>query len=220
MNLHSQEINEISKALALVQGEIRAAQKDGANPHFKSKFASLHSHWEACRSILSKNGLAVTQLTDILEDGRDVLVTMLMHSSGQWLRSSMVLKPVKNDPQGMGSCLSYARRYMLSAIVGTTSDDDDDDAESAQGRGKTVPSPAPFVAKPATNTINANQSNMLQQLEARLPGSEKIALAGWIKNCFGVESLNQLPESAFEKVLDGLSKKLAQQREINETLNA
>ena len=220
MNLHSDQINEIASALSKAQGEFKAAPKDGANPHYKSKFSTLHSHWEACRSILTKNGLTVTQLTNIMEDGKNMLVTMLCHSSGQWFKSSMILKPVKDDPQGMGSCLTYARRYMLSAIVGTTSDDDDDDCEVGVGRGKTVPSPAPFVAKPATNTINANQSNMLQQLEARLPGSEKIALAGWIKNCFGVESLNQLPESAFEKVLDGLSKKLAQQREINETLNA
>ena len=214
MNLHSEQINEISKALALAQGEINAAKKDGENPHFRSKFSTLNSHWEVCRAVLSKNGLAVTQLTNILEDGRDVLVTILSHSSGQWFKSSMVLKPVKSDPQGMGSCLSYARRYMLSAIVGTTSDDDDDDAEAALGRGKTIPSPAPFVAKPANyNPINANQALMLVQLEAKLPGSEKGAFANWIKAYFGCDSLNQLPESAFEKVLDGLRKKLSQVKE-------
>lgn len=211
MGLHSEQINEISKALSLAQGEIKAAQKDGANPHFKSKFSTLHSHWEACRSILSKNGLAVTQLADVLEDGRDVLVTMLMHSSGQWLRSCMVLKPVKADPQGMGSCLSYARRYMLSAIVGTTSDDDDDDAEAAQGRGKTAP--APFVPKQNFKPVNANQSHMLEQLKVKLSAADQVGMMGWIKTNFGADSLAQLPEVAFEKVLDGLSKKLASVKE-------
>jgi len=210
---HSESINELATALSKAQGEMQAAIKDSVNPFFKSKYADLGSVWDAARPVLSKNGLCVMQTTEMLGD-KIIMVTTLAHTSGQWMKSFLPLNPSKNDSQGVGAAITYLRRYSLSALVGVVCDDEDD-GETAVGRGKTVPSPAPFVAKPATNTINANQFNMLQQLEARLPGSEKIALAGWIKNCFGVESINQLPESAFEKVLDGLSKKLAQVKEAN-----
>jgi hypothetical protein len=212
MNLHSEQINEISTALSKAQGEIKAAQKDGTNPHFKSKFSTLHSHWEACRPILSKNGLAVTQLANMLEDGRDVLVTILSHSSGQWFKSSMVLKPVKNDPQGMGSCLSYARRYMLSAIVGTTSDDDDDDAEAASGRGKDtkpVPKPAKVEASPeAIKIVDANQALELLTLRLKLDSPDRKLFDDWVVKTYMINSLEYLPESGYDKVLLILRKKV------------
>jgi len=206
MNLHSENINEISSALAKVQGEIKAAQKDGANPHFKSKFSSLNSHWEVCREVLSKNGLTVTQLPSITEDGKNVLVTMLCHSSGQWFKSCMILKPVKDDPQGMGSCLTYARRYMLSSIVGTTSDDDDD-GEEASGRtnGKTKPENQ-NLPKP-TKLVTSSEAHELIRLRSSLKEDDRIALDKWIKTSYDVEELDNLPESAFDKVHMILKKK-------------
>jgi len=123
--IHSENINEISTALSKMQGELKSVQKDGENPHFRSKFSTLNSHWDVCRETLSKNGLSISQVASFLPDGKSILVSILSHSSGQWFKSYYPLNPVKNDPQGMGSCLTYARRYMLSAMVGTSSDDDD-----------------------------------------------------------------------------------------------
>jgi len=206
MNLHSENINEISAALAKVQGDIKAAQKDGANPHFKSRFASLNSHWDVCREVLSKNGLTVTQLPSLTEDGRNMLVTMLCHSSGQWFKSCMILKPVKDDPQGMGSCLTYARRYMLSAIVGTTSDDEDDDGEGASGRtnGKSKTAPT----KSNEPMITPSEAHELMRLRLSLKEDQKTALDGWIKKTYDVEELAFLPISAYEKVSLILNKKV------------
>lgn len=128
----SEQINELSAALAKAQGEIKGALKDSSNPFFKSTYADLGSVWDACRGPLSKNGLAIIQVPDFTEAGNMVLYTMLTHSSGQYIQSSYLIIPVKNDPQGMGSAISYARRYSLAAMVGIYQVDDDGNVASCK----------------------------------------------------------------------------------------
>jgi len=130
----SENINELATALAKAQGEITGALKDSANPFFKSKYADLASCWDACRAALSKNGLAVTQFPTTDPTGT-YLVTSLLHSSGQWMRSSLVVEPKDGTPQAMGSALTYARRYALTAIVGVAQVDDDGNAASGRSNG-------------------------------------------------------------------------------------
>jgi len=139
MNEQSQEIGELAAALALAQGEITGALKDSANPFFKSKYADLASVWDACRASLSKNGLAVIQVASTGDSGAAVVTTTLAHKSGQWMRGSIALLPVKSDPQGMGSAYTYARRYALAAMVGVAQIDDD--ANAASGKVGTVVDP-------------------------------------------------------------------------------
>lgn len=123
----SESINEISAALAKAQGQIENAIKDSSNPFFKSKYADLTSVWAACRKQLSENGLSVIQSPEESSHGISV-VTMLCHSSGQWIRSkySMPCDSSKLTPQVIGSAITYARRYALSAMVGIAPHDDDD----------------------------------------------------------------------------------------------
>lgn len=134
----SENIGELATALSKAQAQIHAAEKDSKNPFFKSSYASLTSVWDAAREPLTKNGLCVIQTTSVIE-GRMFLVTTLAHTSGQWIRGEYLLNPNKDDPQGMGSATTYARRYSLSAIVGITQSDDD--AESATDRQKTYAAP-------------------------------------------------------------------------------
>lgn len=131
MNQMSEQISELCKALSKVQGELHGAVKDSNNPFYKSKYADLQSVWEACRESLCKNGFSVSQVVKT-SDGVCVLVSYLLHSSGQWISSEYPLHPVKDDPQGFGSCVTYARRYSLAALVGVYQVDDD--AESAMNR--------------------------------------------------------------------------------------
>lgn len=131
----SAEINELAIALALAQGEIKHAVKDANNPFFKSKYAALPDVINASRPFLSKQGLSVVQMTDFDHEGRTFLITQLNHKSGQWMRSWYPINPVKNDPQGLGSAITYARRYSYSCITGVVASDEDDDGEKAQGRG-------------------------------------------------------------------------------------
>lgn len=133
--LTSDTINELTTALAKAQGEITGALKESANPFFKSKYADLASCWDACRGPLSKNSLAVFQAAETTEHGL-VLTTTLAHGSGQWMRSTLGVNPKDDTPQAMGSALTYARRYALTAIVGIAQVDDDGNA--ASGRPTTV----------------------------------------------------------------------------------
>ena len=134
MTEQSQTINALASALSKAQGQITGALKDSSNPFFKTKYADLASVWDACRDQLSANGLCVIQTLSNKED-QIVVVTTLAHSSGEWIRGELAVKPVKSDPQGIGSAITYARRYTLAAIVGVAQIDDD--AEAAMGRKDT-----------------------------------------------------------------------------------
>ena len=121
---HSEKIDELGAALSKAQGILEAAKKDSNNPFFKSKYADLASVWESCRAALSSNGLSIVQSPEESDSGIAV-VTMMLHSSGQWIRSRYTMPVSKVDAQAVGSAITYARRYSLAAFVGVAPDDDD-----------------------------------------------------------------------------------------------
>lgn len=129
----SENITELVKALINIQPLLKPAIKDKTNPFFRSKYADLAGVWESCRDLLKDNKLAVSQVCGIDANG-SYLETVLMHESGQWISGKYPLRAVKaDDPQALGSAMTYARRYNLAAILGVVTDDDDD-AEGAMGR--------------------------------------------------------------------------------------
>ena len=121
----SPTIGALAAALAKAQGAMKSAAKDSVNPHFKSKYADLASVWDACREPLSSNGLAVVQRVSSSPAGV-VLTTMLLHSSGEWIRDRATFPVVQQTAQAYGSAITYARRYALAAMVGVAPDEDDD----------------------------------------------------------------------------------------------
>ncbi len=148
----SEKINELAAALAKAQGAIKGAVKDSTNPHFRSSYADLASVWEACRSALTENNLAIVQTPHTDEAGNCHIVTMMTHASGQWIRDTFSLPPTKADPQGYGSAITYMRRYALAAIVGVAPEDDDGNAASAgTDNGKPAPRQQAKKAAPAQN---------------------------------------------------------------------
>ena len=138
MNTQSENIADLAIALSKAQAENGTVHKDAKNPFFKSNYASLAQVWETVRPALTANGLSVVQLPSHDESGYYV-ESMLIHSSGQWIKSRLYMKPVKEDPQGIGSLISYARRYALQSLVMVCSDDLDDDGEMAMGRSSVAP---------------------------------------------------------------------------------
>jgi len=116
----SEQIDELAAALAAAQGMMENAVMNRVNPHFKSKYADLAAVLSAARKPLSANGLAIVQTI-----GDGVLHTRLLHTSGQWIASEHPL-PMAGRPQEIGSALTYARRYSLSALIGIAADEDDD----------------------------------------------------------------------------------------------
>ena len=153
----SDSIDKIAPALVKAQGELKHALKDSTNPHFKSKYADLGSVWAAVKPALMKHELAALQDCGALENHVSV-GTRIIHSSGQWLAFDPVIIPLsKKDAQGVGSALTYARRYSLSAALGVVADEDDDGNAASNGNGKAdaqaEPPPvknAPGVAKART----------------------------------------------------------------------
>jgi len=126
MNEMSDQIAELATALAKAQAAITPAVKDKVNPGFRSRYADLASVWEACRAALTSNGLSVVQLPLDRHDGCASLRTVLLHTSGQYLATTVSARLVKDDAQGLGSALTYLRRYSLAAMVGVVADEDDD----------------------------------------------------------------------------------------------
>lgn len=126
---HSTNLDALAAALTEAQKEIEGAAKDKFNPGYKSKYADLSSVMDACKPALSKNGFAIIQGAEPSDTGTLCLTTMLLHKSGQWISGTMTLPLAKQDPQGYGSALTYARRYGLAAIAGVCPEDDD--AQSA-----------------------------------------------------------------------------------------
>ena len=129
----SDSIAALAAALSKAQSAMTGAKKDSVNPHFKSRYADLASIWDACREPLTKNGLSVIQMPGKDETGY-YLETVLAHSSGEFVSCKLHINPVKDDPQGLGSSITYARKYGLAAIAGIAPDDSDDDGEAAMGR--------------------------------------------------------------------------------------
>lgn len=122
----SEQINEIASALSRAQHTMRVAAFDSKNPHFKSNYASFTSVVAAVREPLTSNGIAFIQSVVTLPTGL-MVVTRLMHSSGQWIETDGPMIPVaKNDAHGAMSASTYAKRGSLSVALSLPADDDDD----------------------------------------------------------------------------------------------
>jgi hypothetical protein len=149
----SEQLNELAAALAKAQAELEGASKDGNNPHFKSKYATLESAVLACKAVLPKHGLSVSQFPSMQGDYVTV-ETILMHSSGQFLSGILPVPVSKKDAQGIGSAITYGRRYSLMAVVGIAPEDDDGNAAVQGGPVTTQPTRAPAVQTPEEDRLD------------------------------------------------------------------
>ncbi len=171
----SAEIDKLAMALSKAQAKITAVVaaevakvQTTKGPSYSYKYAHLAAVIEVGRIPLSENQLAVVQLPQC-SGGNVVITTMLMHSSGQFIRSDLTLRPDKYTPQAIGSAITYARRYALSAMVGIAPEDDDGKAAEREGderaNSHTPPANTP-AAKPATKPKldrNAHLANAKEQ---------------------------------------------------------
>jgi len=182
----SPEIGDLAAALAKAQGEMGGAKRNKDNPYHHSTYADLASGWDACREALSKHDIAVFQPTEI-EDGGIVVVTLLVHGgSGQWMKGRLLMVPVRrlekserqaggtdcvrtDDPQAVGSAITYGRRYGLFGMVGLAPEDDD--ANAASGRSSSGSS---SQKSPSKNTHAGSKQTTRK-------GYSEAALAMWAK---------------------------------------
>lgn len=146
--------SKLYEALSKAQAEIKPAVLDMTNPHFKSKYASLTSILEAIREPLAKNNLCVLQQVESIDESYWI-TTILAHSSGQEISNSFRLIVNKNDMQGLGSAITYGRRYGISALLGVV-DTEDDDGNQASIKSNPQPQQSYPQNKPTLNPSNPN----------------------------------------------------------------
>ena len=120
----SESIKELASALNQAQAEMSGAKKKATNPFFKSKYSDMNAVVDAIRQPFCDNGLSYSQFP-LFEAGCVGVETILMHTSGEWISSTLMLPMTKQDPQAAGSAITYARRYSLQSIAGIPSEDDD-----------------------------------------------------------------------------------------------
>lgn len=156
----SDSIKELAAALRKFQHEVGAIPKNGTNPFYKSKYATLENVLETIKEPLFNNNFSFAQFPS-----QTGLVTILMHTSGEWIQEEAPLFMKDQSPQGQGSALSYMRRYALSGILGLATEDDDAEATKPP---KTTLKPSINVVKeqpwkkPVTSTDD--QRKVIKQL--------------------------------------------------------
>lgn len=197
----SEQIDKLAEALAAAQKEIGGAAKSSTNPHFRSKYADLSEVWATWQEVGPKNGLALMQVT-AMDNGSPILVTQITHKSGQWVRGEYPLNPVKNDPQGLGACVTYARRYCLAAMVGIAPEDDDGETASGRGQQATAKVDAPKQTKTEQVKEQTKSGVDLWLEKARAHVSQmpdRIVLNNWLEEAATVKALDKMKTDHAEK---------------------
>lgn len=187
----SPSIAQLTKALAAAQQLMGPALKDAINGGFKTTYANLASVWSAWRAHGPAQGLAILQITKNVGDGAVTVRTILSHTSGEWIASELTMPVAKRDAHGVGSALTYCRRYALSALVGIAPDDDDDGNAAANVDRRTQNEPPP---RP-------------QQREQSAPSRERSVEATdalrLIANARDVDTLNKVRDFIRDKIPAG-----------------
>lgn len=187
----SENIDKLSQAMLQAQIQISNAELDSSNPHFRSRYASLLAVLEACKKPLNDSGIYFIQAPVAL-DCKDCLglVTRLTHAeSGHWLEATMSMPLQKVDPQGMGSAITYARRYSLMALLGMAAEDDDAEAAMSRPAAQAPQRQAPQrqapqwqapanPAPPATGASGLPKLNGISYQEGLIDGSPAMIAKG------------------------------------------
>jgi hypothetical protein len=195
---NSDQINELTSALAKAHGEFKEPELDAVNPFFKSRYATLGSVLRAVRPSLSKHGLAVLQFVN---DSK--LETVITHSSGQSISSLYPIHSGKNDAQGFGAAVSYARRYSLKAILSLAEEDNDCNESS---------SPAPYVdapiKSPAAIRFSTPTEAQIKRLHAIASASQWAShdVKSFMKTSYNIESSKDLTREQYDEMCSYLQK--------------
>lgn len=203
--LQSETIKEIAPAFIQAQAKIEGAIKNAKNGHLGNNYADLSAVIEACRKHLADHDLAVLQTTDCAEDQSYVAIeTTLLHKSGEWFRSVLKMPLEKRNAHGVGSAMTYGRRYALAAMVGIAQVDDD--AEGSIHRGQQQQQKK--VAESAK--INEAQLADIMALGEEV-GANMASFCKFLK----VDRLADLPAADYNRAIKALESKRKPQEQAN-----
>ncbi len=166
-------ISKLAEALSKAQAMFQVPKKTKTNPHFKTKYADLSDVIDATKDGLSKNDLSITQ--GVVGTN---LKTILMHKSGEFIESLTPLMLDKQTMQGLGSALTYARRYALSALLNVASDEDDDGNAASKQQPQTKPKPPSDLEKETMKVGKYTGKTMVEVL--CIDSAADFVLAKWV----------------------------------------
>lgn len=189
----------LADALAAAQGKMQNPTFDSANPHFRSKFASLASVRNAVVPALAAEGLAISQKPSVA-NGEVVVDTVLMYGNERDV-STLTMPVAKADAQGIGSAITYARRYALMAVCGVVGDDDDD-GNQAVAKAQQGPAHAQQTASPETG-----MASRVARVKAAIGNADSVAELGAILAAVKDPALMALVRVDFEAAKNSLEKK-------------
>jgi len=144
----SDSLVNFTKSFIEFQNQVESVTRNAVNPQFKGrKYADISAIIDEVKAPLFKNDLSFVQFPGMTEHGALTLTTRIMHKSGEYMESTFSMTPTQNTPQGVGSCITYMRRYGLSSILGLSTEDDD--ANSASEAPARPAYATPTYARPA-----------------------------------------------------------------------
>ena len=196
---HSESICEIATALAKAQGELTPAKKNALNPYFNASYADIQSNLDAIQEPFREHGLAIVQApsTTWAEDGSLTieLTTRILHTSGEWIESTLSSRPRDDGPQAIGSVITYLRRYALTAMVRLATEDND--GISAQPRKPKVPKMGRKRQKPqAIDPVGKASKELAAEIMKRTKGdadearSLLLEITSWDEHPDGYNTFN------------------------------
>lgn len=200
----SDDVTKIAPALCKAQKAIGGAVKrDGTNPHFRSKYATLEAVTEAVLVPLNENEISILQSAPELEAGAKsiTVITRLLHTSGQWLESVCVMPVEKISAQGSGSAMTYGRRYGLMAMLGLAPEDDDGNAATANAP-KTEDKPKPSPGKKGDKGGSGSGDAGKGEAAGYQPTPFISKIAKRITNAADLEALGAVGEFIAKRTLD------------------
>lgn len=166
----SEQIDGLAKALIDFQSKVEAITKNGENPHFKSKFATLDDIIDGIKKPLHEAKLAFSQMPT----GDNKLITILMHETGQFMESIVDMKVEKQTSQGQGSAITYMRRYALSAMLGIASEEDDDgNAASGTEKGNVKAKTGAYFEQAKKNLVKMKDAKLVEEFKGKIAASDK-----------------------------------------------
>lgn len=133
------QLNELAAALAKAQADLQhpLKKRSAGQGNFKYTYADLAAVIDAVKPVFSKHGLSFAQFPDVDADKKLLtLTTLILHSSGQYLESKLSMGLPDTKPQSIGSVITYARRYSLSAVAGIAAEDDLDAGDAQEAYSK------------------------------------------------------------------------------------
>lgn len=197
------EHKDVYAALFAVQTSVEVVKKSANNPFFKTKYADLPAVWEAVKDALKENGLVVYHQTETT-DGVDYLLTKVRHiHSGTEIESRAQLHLQKPTSQEYGSCVTYMRRYAISALLGLVTDDDDDGNDASQNKKTPAKKQEPKQEQPEVKPVDGNEF-LLMQDAIKSTDSMDALKAEWAKIVAAIKAgrLNDAQIKGLEKEKD------------------